>query len=91
MREYLGFGNAANSELRFTTDSFGFYIGEHNSDNYLQGRGIYIYSDGGIGIGYRNKGWVAPGNFISIKSDGDVDVGECYLKDGKRWNKCTRY
>ena len=42
VREHLGFGNAAKSELRFTDSNGSKRIGEHNSDNKLHGRGIRI-------------------------------------------------
>ena len=92
MREHLGFGNAANSELKFFTDPDDRKrIGEHNSDNRLHGRGIKIFPDGGISIGYRNDGWEVPGNFINILKDGEIRVGECYFKDGERWARFTKY
>ncbi len=36
---------------------------------------------------------MGPGKYIFIRDDGDgeVDVGENYLKDGQRWNKYTLY
>ncbi len=33
----------------------------------------------------------APGNYIDIYSDGDVDVGEVYLKDGVNCYRYIRY
>ena len=49
VREHLGFGNTANSKLRFFTDSDGSKcIGKHNSNNNLHGRAIAISTFGGI-------------------------------------------
>ena len=91
VRDHLGFGNAANEQLRFFTDSDGDKcIGERNSDNNLHGKGIAIWS-GQIHIGYSNNGYDAPGNYLVILSNGDVSVGEVYLKEGKLWDKFTKY
>ena len=50
---------------KYTVDRFKQnYIGEHElgvKDNKLNGRGIRIYPDGDIRIGYFNKGLAAPG------------------------------
>ncbi len=92
VREHLGLGDTANSELRYSTSSSKCEkIGEHNSNNNLHGRGIYIHSSGFIYIGYWNNGEFAPGSYIHIFSDGEFRVGESYLKAGKKWNKYTRY
>jgi hypothetical protein len=66
-------------------------FGEFNEKNKLHGRGIRIDSYGDIFIGYFNKGWRAPGNFILIYKDGDVDVCEHYLKGGENRARGTRY
>ncbi len=76
---------------KYTKDKYEDYFGEHNEENNLHGRGIIILPNCHIDIGFYNNSDYAPGNYIEIFSDGDVDVGEIYLKDGKRWNKCTRY
>ena len=92
VREHLGFGNAATQHLKFHTTLFGSkFIGELNSNNNLHGKGICINSNGTIWIQYWNNGRVAPGNYIYIFSDGRFDVGEFYLKDGKRRLRCTQY
>ncbi len=64
-----------------------------NAYGVRHGRGIRIFSDGDIFIGYYDRdGFTAPGtNYINILSCGNVDVGQIYMKDGKRWNKWTRY
>ena len=41
-------------------------FGERNSDDELDGRGITIYEDGGILIGYRKDCEGAAGNYIEI-------------------------
>ncbi len=66
-------------------------FGEHNSSDNLHGRGICIYSDGGISIRYWNKGGITPGNCIIIFRNGEFWVGEIYLKDGKKCDRGTRY
>ena len=38
-----------------------------------------------------NNGVTAPGKYITIRSSGDVEVGKCYLKDGKRCERGTFY
>ena len=92
MREHLGFGNTANSELRFTASGELNLIGEHNSDNKLHGRGILICSkpdNDDIFIGYWAYGLYAPGNYVYIQSD--VEVGEIYLKNDSKDNKWIEY
>ena len=92
VRKHLGFGNAANEQLKFYTDKYGFKrIGELNSANNLHGRGILINILGTIWIQYWNNGDVAPGNYLKIWSDGDVSVGECYFKDGELRDRGTIY
>ncbi len=67
------------------------FFGEWSKEtNKPHGRGIYIASIGDIFIGYYNNG-DAPGRYITIHSDGDVDVGEYYLKNGERWARGTQY
>ena len=66
------------------------YFGELNEKNIPHGRGIYIFPSGRIRIQYFNNGRYVPGtNFIDIRHGGDVDVGECYLKDGKMLDRGT--
>ncbi len=72
------------SEVRFE-------FGEMNANNNLHGRGICIYPDGYIHIGYWNNGDLAPGKYIHIFSKGKFDVGELYLKDGKSCWRGTNY
>ena len=67
-------------------------FGEHDDfDNSLHGRGIEIYPSGFIDIGYWDNGWRAPGKYIKIFSDGDVDVGEVNMNDGRMCTRGTRY
>ena len=49
----------------------------------FHGRGISITSRGYIHIRYFNNGFYAPGNYMNIFSDGEVDVGEYYKIDGE--------
>ncbi len=60
-------------------------FGEFNQDNDLHGRGIQIWNDGEIWIGYYEKGGLSTGNYIYIRYDGVFWVGEKYLKDGVLW------
>ncbi len=68
-----------------------FHFGETNKDNKLHGRGIRIWYEGNIYIGYFNNGYYAPGKFINIYMSGEFEVGEIYLKDGQQRNKSTQY
>ena len=67
------------------------YYGELNAAGNKHGRGIKIESGGNIFIRYFDDGVSAPGNEITIWSDGDVDVGEVFLKDVVRRARGTRY
>ena len=92
VREHLGFDSAATQQLKFHTYKSGNKgIGELKFDNNLQGRGIRIFSTGTIHMGYWNDGVPAPGNYLYIYSGGNVEVGQIYLKEGKRWIKGTQY
>jgi len=83
VRDHLGFGNAATQQLKFHTYKNGNKVfGELNSDNYLHGKGIRIFFFGDIEIGYWDNSECAPGNYLTICSDGEFRVGEVYLKDG---------
>ncbi len=66
-------------------------FGEVNENNILHGRGIRIWNDGTIFIGYGEDGRLCTGNEITIYPDGWFDVGETYIKDGKKWKRFTRY
>ena len=77
---------------KYTTNRKRYGFGEHNEANELHGKGIEINSfNGSIHIGYYNNGDDAPGNFIYIYYDGDVNVGEWYMKDGKKCYRGTEY
>ena len=67
------------------------HFGEHNDNDKPHGRGILISPYGIIHIGYWNIGERAPGKHILIYSDGDLDVGERYLKDGLLFERGTLY
>jgi hypothetical protein len=65
------------------------YYGELVKNNKPNGRGIRIYNDGAIRIGYfENEGYTT-GNYIWIFSDGGFIVGE--LLDGGRSDRGTTY
>ena len=72
----MKFGLVTPNQLKITTDSYGRkFIGEHNSDNKINGRGIFIRPDGTIFVRYFNDGAAAPGNEIIIYDDGEFYVG----------------
>ena len=73
------------------TEEWGEYFGEFNENNEPHGRGIYIFSDGDIYIQYWNNGRSAPGNYLDIRNDGVVEVGEYYLRDGELRSRGTTY
>ena len=55
---------------------FGFKFGELKGSPEYDGWGIFISSAGNILIQYWINGRPAPGNYITISSWGDVEVGE---------------
>ncbi len=77
--------------LQTKTDSVRKYCGELNSDGKTHGRGIFIYKDGSIWIGYYENGVLSTGNYITIFSEGYFWVGEYYMKEGKKWDRWTQY
>ncbi len=91
VRSYMGFGKTTKAALKYEKLYGPHRIGEHNSNNNLHGRGIFIWSNGNIQIGYFHNDRDAPGNFIYINSSGNVDVGEIYMKAGNNRKKYTSY
>ena len=93
VRDHMGFGNISRDALEYSKSYLSGYhgFGEMNHINNLHGRGIYMFFQGSIRIGYFNNKWSAPGNFIEIYSDGDVDVGQKYQKYGEIFSRGTRY
>ncbi len=69
----------------------GKYYGEVNESGEEHGRGIKIWNDGDIWIGYFDNGWYYTGNYIDIRSNGTFYVGEMYLKDEEKWERGTQY
>ena len=67
------------------------YYGEVNADGKQHGRGIIIWNDGFIHIGYFKNGDRSTGNYIHILSDGVFVVGEYYMKDGRLRGRGNRY
>ncbi len=74
----------------FKDFSTGTYFGELNENNKPHGRGICIWNDGRIWIGYCENG-LGPGHYIHIDSDGGCYVGEHYIKDGVKRSRGTYY
>ena len=87
VRDHLGFGLVSASAIKVVDN----LIGEFDEDNNLNGRGIFIHSDGTIVIGYFQDDVYVPGNFTRIYSWGEIRVGEIYLKDGEECCRETRY
>ncbi len=80
------------SPLQTKTNSNFKYYGEVNADGEEHGKCISIRYDGTITIGFFKNGyWLSTGHYITINSDGEFRVGECYMKDGRRWRRGTTY
>ena len=91
VRNYMGFGDDPEAVLEYFKDqNGGDCIGERNAKD-INGRGICIWSDGLISIGYWNNNDLAPGHYINIFSDGGFHVGEVHLKDGEMCWRGTDY
>ncbi len=71
-------------------DGYRYGFGDVNEDNDLHGRGIQIWN-GGIHFGYYENGRDSTGHYIEINSVGWFNVGECYMKDERRWWRGTKY
>jgi hypothetical protein len=90
--KHLSFGSILLADIKYTKFANGdIYIGEMNEDNKPHGRGIVIETNGNINIAYWDNYKAAPGNYIFIGRDGDIRVGEIYLKEGKRWTRGVLY
>ncbi len=57
----------------------------------MHGRGIFIWGEARIYIGYWEDGDYSPGPYIRVYSEGKLRVGEIYMKDGVRWKRGTEY
>jgi hypothetical protein len=90
MNDYLG-GGALHTPLQTITYLYSKSYGEVNADGKEHGRGIGLFDDNTIQIGYYENGGFTTGNYIWIDSDGDFQVGERYMKDGKRLRRGTGY
>ena len=79
IRDHLNFGQSVQpSHLHTTISTWGKFIGEQINLDAKYCRGINIYSDGRISIGYYLKSSPAPGNYIWINGDGRFKVGKYY-------------
>ncbi len=65
MNDFLGKGALTRIKTKKGTLG-GKYYGELNANSEAHGRGISIYNDGRIWIGYFEDGWLSTGNFIQI-------------------------
>ncbi len=79
LNNYLG-KQPLTSPLQTNTHSDWKYYGELKADGEPHGRGIRIWLDGGIWIGYWWRWYMSTGNYIMIFSDGEFRVGEFYMK-----------
>ena len=78
VRNHLGFGQIAGTQIKYLKTKDYDYIGEININNQPHGRGIEIGNDCSIIIAYRKNGDGAAGKFININSDGAFEVGDVY-------------
>ncbi len=93
VNDYLG-KQPLTSPIMTITEKWCTYCGELNESGKKHGRGIDIdLNCRETRIGYWQNDEYSTGNYITIYSDGRFDVGEQYLKDGKRWYRGsgTRY
>ncbi len=91
VKDYLGFG-ALHTPLKTKTNADYHYHGEINENGYEHGRGIEIWYDDQITIGYfDDDDYKGTGNYIQISVDGVFRVGERYMKDGDKWVRGTQY
>jgi hypothetical protein len=67
------------------------HFGELNENNKAHGRGIRFYKYGGITIGYGEDGRWSTDYYIDIYQHGLFEVGEWYMKDGKKRIRYTRF
>ena len=82
--DYLGFGSIPAASLKVTTaeGSMNSGIGEHNANNKLHGKGIFInYQSGLIRLGLFDNGKFAVGNYIIIKYANEFKVGVLSLDE----------
>ena len=73
-------------------------FGETNEQRNLQGLGVNADSNSRtIRIGHWENGYHALGRYIEISYGGrdgrpsDIEVGDHYMKNEKRWWRCARY
>jgi hypothetical protein len=57
----------------------------------LHGRGIFIWGEARIYIGYWEDGDYSPGPYFRVFLDNWFRVGELYMKNGVRWKRGTQY
>lgn len=90
IQEYLAFNSTTNTiKHKHNSDWHYYYYGGLNEDGKEHGRGIKIFWSDEIEIGYYEDGGLSVGNYIWIRDDGSIKVGERYLKDGAKWNRGT--
>ncbi len=90
VHDYLGFG-AIHTPLQTKTYWWGKYYGEVDADGKGHCRGILIWNNGRITIGYFENDDVSTGNYITIYWNGEFRVGKYYTKDGVSWERGTQY
>ena len=96
---YLGFNTPVSSQIKFSDNVTingwpgSKYIGEWCAQtDKPNGRGIAIFGNGEIWIGYYKDGDVAAGNYIFIYSNGWFNLGEYYFDaNGRLKDRFTCY
>ena len=92
-RAFLGFGSRDKNIEFKVTDNGDMYIGEIDLLNNLNGRGVVYVAQSELTICHFEDNRHAPGNFISIKPDGNsYGFGEFYLDEkGVLASRATSY
>ncbi len=73
LETHLVFGQIKQIETKENSNAT--YFGELNRDKKEHGKGILLYIDGSIYLGYFANGHYAAGSYIHILRDGSFDVG----------------
>ena len=80
VRDHLGFGKVDKPLQSFLLKDGHTFVGDQSTETKMPlGRGILIYSDGVIHIGYFEGDSLAPGNDVIIGADGMFSVGDIYV------------
>lgn len=88
VRDYLKFSNL---NIKYFKDLEGDDCIGESKDNKLHGRGIRIGKDGTFYIQHYENNWFTTGNFIYVRSNESVDVGEWCTDNGEKKRRYTQY